>query len=71
MAALKILQDFREQARHCRRIERQHPFDHVIGAGVVGNVEIARLGRWFEAANEDSCGIRTQVESLAVQERDL
>ena len=43
MPALEILQDIGELAGNGLGIEREHPVDDMIGAGLVGRVEIARL----------------------------
>ena len=71
MAALEVLEHIGQLAGRHLGIERQHPLDDMVRAGLVGGVEVARLGRRLERAHDHPRGIGPQMESLPVQERDL
>ncbi len=71
MPALEILQDIGELAGNGFGIEREHPVDDMIGAGLVGRVEIARFGRRLERAHDDARRIGPKVKRLPVQESGL
>ena len=59
MPALKILQHVGEQAGCNLRIEGKNAFDDMVGACLVGRVEIARFGRRLERAHDHPRGIGT------------
>ncbi len=71
MPALEILQDIGELAGNGFGIERENPVDDMIGARLVGRVEIAGFGRRLERAHDHPRGVRTQIERLPVQEGGL
>ena len=71
MPALKVLQYVCQQAGCDFRIECQNTLDDVVGAGLVGRVEIARFGRRLEGAYDHARGIGTQIERLPMQESGL
>ena len=71
VAALEILQDVGELAGNGFGIERENPVDDMIGARLVGRVEIARFGRRLERAHDHPRGIWTQIKRLPVQEGGL
>ena len=71
MAALEILEHVGQLAGRGLRIERQDPVDDMVGARLVGGVEVARLGRRLERAHDHARRIGAQIESLPVQERGL
>ena len=71
MAALKILQHVGQLAGCGLGIERQNPVDDMVGAGLVGRVEIARFGRRLERAHDHPRGIGAQIKRLPVQEGGL
>ena len=71
MPAKEILQDIGELAGCGLRIERENPVDDMIGAGLVGRIEIARLGRRLERPHDHARGIGTQIKRLPVQEGGL
>jgi hypothetical protein len=71
MAAKKILQDVGELAGSGFGIERENPIDDMIGAGLVGRVEIAGFGRRLEWTHDHARGVWTQIERLPVQEGGL
>ena len=71
MPALEIFQDVGELAGNGFAVQRQHPVDDVIGACLVGRVEIAGLGRRLERAHDHPRGIWTEIERLPVQEGGL
>ena len=71
MPALEILQHVRELAGGGFGIERENAVDDMIGACLVGRVEIARLGRRLERPHDHPRGIGTQIERLPVQEGGL
>src|SRR5450631_3352729 len=67
MAAQEVLQYVGQLVRRYRRVKRQHPSDDVIGARLVGRVEVTRFGRGLEWAHHYSCRVGTQVQRLTVQ----
>jgi len=71
MPALKIFQHVRQQTGRGRRVERENAFDDMVGARLVGRVEIARFGRRFERPHDHTRGVGTKVECLPMQERGL
>ena len=52
MAALEIVEHVGELQCHRRRVERQHAIDDVVGAGLVGGIEVARFGRRLEGTHD-------------------
>ena len=71
VAALEILQDVGELAGDGFGIQRQNPVDDMVGARLVGRVEIARFGRRLERAHDDPRRVGAQIERLPVQEGGL
>src|SRR3979490_2786933 len=71
MSALEILQDIGELAGNSFGIKGENPVDDVIGARLVGRVEIARFSRRLERSHDDARGIRPQVKRLAIEEGGL
>ncbi|MGZ5874446.1 MAG: hypothetical protein ACXWKP_20285 [Bradyrhizobium sp.] len=68
MSALEILQDIGELAGNGFGIECENAVDDMIGACLVGRVEIAGFSRRLERANNHPRGVWTQIERLPVQE---
>jgi len=71
MPALEILQDIGELAGNSFGIEGEDPVDDMIGARLVGRVEIAGFSRRLERAHDHPRGVGTQIERLPVQEGGL
>ena len=71
MPALEILQDVGELGGNGFGIEGENPVDDMIGARLVGRVEIAGFGRRLERAHDHPRGIGTQIKRLPVQEGGL
>ena len=71
MPALEILQDVGELAGSGFGIERENPIDDMVGARLVGRVEIARFGRRLERPHDHARGVGTQIERLPIQEGGL
>ena len=71
MPALEIFQDIGELAGNGFGIECENPVDDMVGAGLVGRVEIARFSRRLERAHDHPRGVGTQIERLPVQEGGL
>ena len=71
MAALKVLQHVGQQAGCDFRIECEDAFDDMVGAGLVGRVEIARFSRRLERAYDHARGVGAQIERLPMQEGGL
>ena len=71
MTAQEILQDVRELAGSGFGIECENPVDDMVGARLVGRIEIARFGRRLERAHDHPRGVGTQIERLPVQEGGL
>ena len=66
--ALKVFQHVRQLAGCSLRVERENALDDMVGACLVGRVEIARFGRRLERAHDHSRGVGTQIERLPMQE---
>src|SRR5436309_8331216 len=71
MPALEILQDIGELAGNGFCIECENSVDNMVGACLVGRVEIARFGRWLEWTYDHPRGVGSQIERLPVQEGGL
>ena len=57
MPALEILQDFGQQAGGGFAIECENAVDDMVGACLVGRVEIPRFGCRLERAHDHPCGL--------------
>ena len=68
MAAFEILQHIGQLAGGGGGIQRQHAVDDMIGPGLVGGIEIARLGRRLEGPHDHPRRIGPQVKRMPVQE---
>ena len=66
MAALKILQYFRELAGREIGIHRQHPVDDVVRPRLVGGIEIPWLGRGPERTHQYPGGIGAKEKGLTI-----
>ena len=71
MPAVEILQHVGELAGSGFGIERENAVDDMVGACLVGRVEIARLGRRLERAHDHPRGVGTQIKRLPIQESGL
>ena len=71
MTAEKILKYVGELAGRGFGTQRQNPIDDVVGACLVGRVEIAWLGRRFEWTHDHARGVGAQMKRLPVQEGGL
>ncbi len=71
MAAEEILQDVGKLTGRGFGTKCENPLDDMVGAGLVGRVEIARFGRRLERTHDHPRGIWTQIERLPVQESRL
>ena len=71
MPALEILQHIGELVGDGLGIEGENPVDDMIGASLVGRVEIARLSRRLERAHDNARGIGPKVQRLSIQEGGL
>ena len=71
MPALKVRQYVRQKAGGDFWVKGQNAFDDVVGARLVGRVEIARLCRRLERAYDHARRVGTQVERLPMQETGL
>ena len=68
MPALKVFQHVCQQAGCNLRIEGENAFDDMVGACLVGRVEIARFSGRLERAHDYPRGVGTQMERLTMQE---
>jgi hypothetical protein len=68
MAALKIFQHVIELADNRLRVQREDAADDVVGAGLVGRVEIAGLCRRLEWPHDNPGRVRPQIQCLPVHE---
>ena len=66
MPALEVLQHVRQLACRLLRIELENALDDMVGARLVGGVEIARFGRRLERAHDDARGVGAQIERLPI-----
>ena len=71
MPAEEILQHIGELAGCGFGIECENPVDDMVGAGLVGWIEIARFSRRLERAHDHARGVGTQIKRLPVQEGGL
>src|SRR5947199_340861 len=71
LPALETHQNIGELAGNGFCIECENPDDNMVGACLVGRVEIARFGRWLERTHDHPRGVGTQIERLPVQEGGL
>ena len=71
MSPLEALQYICQLAGYSCGVQRQNPIDDVVGACLVGRVEIAWFGRRLEWTHDHPRGVGTQVERLPVQEGGL
>ena len=71
MPALEILQHVCQLAGGGSGIELENAVDDMVGARLVGRVEVARFGRRLERAHDDARGVGAQIERLPVQECGL
>ena len=53
------------------RIEIEDALDDMVGARLVGRIEVARFGRRLERTHDDARGIRPQIERLPIEESGL
>ena len=68
MPALEVLQHVRQLACRLLRIQLENAFDDMVGASLVGGIEIARFGCQLERAHDDARRVRTQIECVSIQE---
>ena len=71
VAAQEILQHVGELAGSCLGIECENPLDDMVGARLVGRIEIARFGRRLERTHDHPRRVWPQIECLPVQESSL
>jgi hypothetical protein len=71
VAALEIVEHVLQLLIGSDLIEPQHSTDDMIGARLVGRVEITGLDRRFERPHDDPGRIGAQMQSLSVQEHGL
>ena len=71
VAALEIVEHVLQLLIGSVLIEPQHSADDMIGARLVGRVEIPGLDRRLERPHEDPGRIGAQMQSLSVQEHGL
>ena len=71
MAACEIFKNLAQLLRGSLRIEPKHPINDMIGADLVGRVEVARLSRRFEGPDDDPGRVWAQIEALAIYEFGL
>src|SRR5207248_1363049 len=68
VTALEIFQHVSQQMGCHLGIESENPVDDMVRSRLVGRIEVPRLGCRFEGPHQDPGWIRTQIESLSVQE---
>ena len=71
MPALEILQHVRQLLRRLICIKTENPLDDMIGARLVGGIEVARFGRRLERAHDDARGVGAQIERLPIHKCGL
>lgn len=71
VAALEVFEHLAQLLRGRFGIEPKHSLNDMIGADLVGRVEVARLSRRFEGPDDDPGRIRAQIEALAIHEFGL
>ena len=66
MPTLEVLKHLAQLLRGSFGTEPEYSVNDMIGADLIGGVEIARLSRWFEGPDDDPGRVRAQVEALAI-----
>jgi len=65
--AFEVLQHVRQLAGRSLRIELENALDDMVGARLVGGVEIAWFGRRLERPNDHARWVGAQIERLPIQ----
>ncbi|WP_370124110.1 hypothetical protein [Bradyrhizobium sp. USDA 329] len=68
MSTLEIVKDVRELGGNRFLVECENSLNDMIGAHLVGRVEIARLRRRLEWPHDDPRGVGAQMKRLPIQE---
>jgi len=68
---LEVLQNVRQLAGRGIGIKLQNALDDMVGSGLVGRVEIARLRCRLERADDDPRRIGAQIERVPIQKSGL
>src|ERR1700736_2409945 len=71
MATSEVVEYVRQLAGRGIRIEIENALDDMVGAGLVGRVETARLGCELERAYDDARRVGTQIERVPIQKSGL
>ena len=71
MPALEILQNLPQLRRCVFRAQGQNAVNDMVGPGLVGGVQVARLGGRLERPHDDPGRIGPQIERLPVEKLDL
>src|SRR6187399_1764368 len=66
--ALEVLEHFAQLLGGCFGIKPKHPLDNMIGANLVGRVEVSGLSRRLEGPYDDPRRVRAEIEALAIHE---
>ena len=71
VTAEEILQNIGQLTVRCIGVERENPFDDMVGTGLVRRIEVARLRCRLERPNDYAGRIRPQMKGLAIEEGKL
>ncbi len=64
----KVFQNIGQLTVCCIGVERENPFDDVVGTGLIRRIEVARLRCRLERPNDYARRIRPQMKGLAIEE---
>ena len=67
VAAIEILEHLFQLLIGRLNVEPKNPFNDVVGANLVGWIEVSWLSRGLEGPDDDPCRIGAQVQALPVQ----
>jgi len=66
MPAREIFQHVRQLGGRSLGVESEHALNDMVGARLVGRIEIARFSRWLERAHDHARGVGTQIERPSI-----
>ena len=52
-------------------IELKYPANDMVGANLIGRIEVSGFSCWFEGPDDDPCRVRAQIQALAIHESEL
>ena len=68
VATLEVFEHLAQLLRGSFGIEPNNPADDMVGPSLIGWVQVSGFSRRFERSDDDSGGVRAQIQCLAIQE---